>query len=104
MKRWRVSVGRHGHGEVLWGTCISVLRPLEISVVDIGSSINENACIRARGVLFTWDLQPPPLFLGVLEDNLAKNCTAFVMQADDVTVGRVDVSYVCLKWSAMYVA
>lgn len=82
LKRWRASVGRHGHGEALWGTCISVLMLLEISVVDIGRSINGNACILARGVSLTWDLLTPPpssrLCLGVLEDNSAKNCTAFV--------------------------
>lgn len=40
---------------------------------------------------------PPLLFSGVLEDNLAKNCTAFVMQAGDVMVDhcRMDVLYVC---------
>lgn len=66
LKRWRASVGRHGHGEALWGTCISVLRPLEISVVDIGSFINGNACILARGGIWS---PPLPSLLPVVFGN-----------------------------------
>ena len=111
LKRWRASVGRHGHGEALWGTCISVLRPLEISVVDIGSFINGNACILARGVLFTWDLKPPPPLpppgcfwesLKTIQQRIALHSSCKRMMLRWAIV--VNVLYACLKWSFMYVA